>query len=206
MGAVLAAAGVGCATAPERGALGGAPVHSAEALRADLAIARAALEEGDPGVYRFAGRAAVDLTFERAAARIPGPLTSLEFYRLLGPAVAAIRNGHTQLSLDATTGDLLAQVPRLPSVVRLLSGRLRVLRDFSGGATFATGWPPSSAPGPGLSRAADPWGPALSRGSGRRRRGSRRPASAAPRGCSPRGRNRAARSMRCGRPCCATGR
>ena len=62
-------------------------------------------------------------------------MTRLEFYRVLAPVVAAIKCGHTDVC-PAPLRELInvsgAGNPLLPLYVRVLEGKLYVLKDFSG--------------------------------------------------------------------------
>ncbi|UCD23740.1 MAG: hypothetical protein JSW51_11990 [Gemmatimonadota bacterium] len=66
-------------------------------LREDLAVLHSSLEEGHGGFYRYSSKAELDLVFERAKEAIDGPMTELEFYRLMAPVIAALNDGHTGL-------------------------------------------------------------------------------------------------------------
>ena len=102
-------------------------------LRADLQIIRQSLEEGSPGLYRHTSAAEFDRVCQRAMAAVNRPLTTLEFYRIAAPVVAAVKNGHTHLSLPEAEDHALDQViPLLPLGVRVLGGKIFVVRDFSG--------------------------------------------------------------------------
>lgn len=118
-----------------------APAQAAEAprlfapaeLREDFAVLRQSLEEGDPGLYRFIARPDLDGVFDRTERSLDHPMDELGFYRLAARAVAAIRNGHTQLQLsEPTAGRYQQTVPLLPLGIRVIGGHAFVLRDLSG--------------------------------------------------------------------------
>lgn len=101
-------------------------------LLEDFQIARKALEEGHPGIYRYTLKAEMDRIFETAAKSLDRSLTTDEFYRLLAPVIAAVKCGHTGLYLtEAITSQLNNQVPVLPAQVRVLNGKVYVFRDFT---------------------------------------------------------------------------
>jgi hypothetical protein len=102
-------------------------------LLADLRLARQALEEGHSGIYRYTSKKELDHLFDQAEKSLTRPMTMLEFYRVLAPVVAAIKCGHTDVSLprDALQA-IAARAPLLPLQVRVLDGKVFVFRDFSG--------------------------------------------------------------------------
>ena len=70
-----------------------------EKLLADFRIARQALEEGHSGIYRYTSKEELDRLFDQAEKSLTKPMSMLEFYRVLAPVVAAIKCGHTEVSL-----------------------------------------------------------------------------------------------------------
>src|SRR5262249_47296184 len=99
-----------------------------EELREGFRILRGALGGGHPGIYRYTPQKKLDRRFDQAEQAIDHPMNVYEFYRVVAPVVAAIKCGHTgvRVSPDLTKGK-----PRLPLVVRVLDGKLHVLRDLS---------------------------------------------------------------------------
>jgi ketosteroid isomerase-like protein len=69
--------------------------YEREKLLEDFQIARRALEEGHSGIYRYTGKEELNRIFDEAAKSLDKPMDALEFYRVLAPAVAAIKCGHT---------------------------------------------------------------------------------------------------------------
>jgi len=106
------------------------------ALREDFQIARQALAEAHPGIYRYTPKPELDRVFDQAAAGLNRPMTALEFYRILSPAVAAMKCGHTTLEVSAEMQKAMGDsVPLLPLEVRVLNyehaRRIYVFRDYS---------------------------------------------------------------------------
>jgi Peptidase family S41 len=104
-----------------------------EKLRADFRIAREALEEGHSGIDRYTSKKELDSVFDEAEKSLSKPMSVLEFYRVLAPAVAAIKCGHTDVSLPdgfMKTDEFKSSI--LPLEVRVLEGEIYVWRDFSG--------------------------------------------------------------------------
>jgi hypothetical protein len=101
---------------------------SPDKLHEDFRILRGALEEGHPGIYRYTPKAELDQRFDKAEKALDRPMDVYEFYRIVAPAVAALKCGHTSVRLnpDSDKGK-----PVLPLAVRLLDGKLYVLRDLS---------------------------------------------------------------------------
>ena len=67
--------------------------------RADIRQLKSNLELHHPGLYRYASREEIDHAFSVVETRVIAPLTVLEFFRALSPAVAAVQCGHTRLRL-----------------------------------------------------------------------------------------------------------
>jgi len=102
-----------------------AQTFTADQLKSDLAIMLVALEEGHPGIYRYAPKAEIDRAFQQAEAKIDRPMTALEFFRIASPAIGALKCGHTSLSAPRPS------VPLIPLDVRILVGKIYAFRDLS---------------------------------------------------------------------------
>jgi C-terminal processing protease CtpA/Prc len=99
-----------------------------EKLREDFRILRGALEEGHPGIYRYTTKQVLDREFDQAETALDHPMNVYEFYRIVAPVVAAIKCGHTGVRVPP---DLAKGKPNLPLAVRVLDGKVYVLRDLS---------------------------------------------------------------------------
>ncbi len=69
---------------------------STEMLAEDFVVFRTALEDAHPGIYRYTPKAEFDTLFDTIAASLDSPMTEQEFYRVLKPAIVALRCGHTK--------------------------------------------------------------------------------------------------------------
>jgi hypothetical protein len=107
-----------------------------EKLREDWHILRGALEEGHSGIYRYTPKAELDRRFDLVDKALDRPMNVYEFYRVVAPAVAGVKCGHTGVRVRP---DLSRQKPRLPLEVRVLDGKLFVLRDLSAGPSSLAG-------------------------------------------------------------------
>jgi hypothetical protein len=107
-----------------------------EKLREDFRILRGALEEGHPGIYRYTPKAELDLRFDQAEQALTRPMNVYEFYRVAAPVVAALKCGHTGVRVNP---DLDKGKPVLPFAVRVLDGKLYILRDLSSGKVTLAG-------------------------------------------------------------------
>lgn len=104
-----------------------------EKLRADFRIARKALEEGHGGIYRYTSKEKLDCRFDEAEKSLTKPMNVIEFYRVLAPIVAAVKCGHTEVSLPRDKSKLYAAKNGvLPLQVRVLERKVYVWRDLSG--------------------------------------------------------------------------
>ena len=98
-------------------------------LREDFQILRHALEEAHGGLYRYSTKAEMDRTFDHAYKRIDHPMTALEFWALVAPVVAHIKDGHLFTSWPQDFP--FKQLPLLPLTIRVFDRRIFVYRDFS---------------------------------------------------------------------------
>ena len=103
-----------------------------EQLLEDFEIARRALEEGHSGIYRYTSKAELDRAFADARKRLDHPMDAYEFFRVLAPAVAMIKCGHTSVSVPAgLRQEINNRAPLLGLQVRVLDRKPYVFRDFS---------------------------------------------------------------------------
>ena len=113
-----------------------APLPAAQ-LQADFQLARRALEEAHGGIYRYTPKAELDRVFDAAARQLDRPMEAMAFQRILAPAVAALRCGHTGVQLSPALKADLEKSLLLPLDVKLVQGRLFILRDFDGAGKLA---------------------------------------------------------------------
>jgi hypothetical protein len=108
------------------------PTFTPEQLREDFQVARRALEEGHSGIYRYTPKPQLDRTFDAAARSLDRPMNAYEFLRVLAPTVAAIKCGHTGLSLpEVLRKEVNTNVGLLPLNVKIIDRRAYVFRDLS---------------------------------------------------------------------------
>ena len=101
-------------------------------LLEDFQIARGALEEGHSGIYRYTTKARLDQIFDQAARSLNHPMDAYEFFRVLTPAVNAIKCGHTTVVLpEELRAELNTRAPLLPLRVRVIAKKPYVFRDYS---------------------------------------------------------------------------
>jgi hypothetical protein len=105
--------------------------------QADFQLARHALEEAHGGIYRYTAKEDLDRVFDAAAARLDHPMDELALLRVLAPAVAALRCGHTSVQLSPALKARRAQALLLPLDVKLLQGRVYILRDYASDGKLA---------------------------------------------------------------------
>ncbi len=108
------------------------PRLSPAQLAEDFRIARSALEEGHSGIYRYTSKSELDHEFDDAAKKLDHPMDCYEFYRLLATTIAAVKCGHTSVSLPKPIQDELSTTfPILPLYMKVIDGKAYVLRDMS---------------------------------------------------------------------------
>jgi len=109
-----------------------ADTFTAEQMRQDLRVAHDALVEGHPGVTRFTSRAELDRAFRDAERQIEKGGDAWAFYRVIAPAVAHVRCGHTAVQLPgALQEELTTTHALLPAQVWIEGKKLWVFRDLS---------------------------------------------------------------------------
>ena len=109
-------------------------------LVVDFRLARQALEEGHSGIYRYTPKVELDALFDSAEKSLITPMNALEFYRILAPVVAAIKCGHTGVGLPEEMQKAYnTKALLLPLQIRVLAGRIYILRDLSDGPTPLAG-------------------------------------------------------------------
>jgi Peptidase family S41 len=104
------------------------PKISIANLKEDLKILKKTIEELHPDLYRYNPKEAWNLEFDSTFKTIDKELAEVEFYRLIAPLVASIKNGHTHLSLSTA---YYRQVKLLPLRLIAFGGRIYVLDNFS---------------------------------------------------------------------------
>lgn len=103
-----------------------------KALQEDLRIAKAALEEGHPGAYRYSTKEQIDRAFAEAERKLNRPMSAAEFYRILAPAVAEVKCGHTATALPADVEkELRSRAKLIPFDADIIGGKAYVIRDYS---------------------------------------------------------------------------
>ena len=116
-----------------------ARLYSSEELGRDLKQFRRIVEQKAIGLY--ADRAALSRALEEAERVVArSPLDEVAFYRLLAPALAALRCGHSFLDPSpAAEARMRAEGRFFPLSVRSLDGQLYTIADL-----YGTGVPPGS--------------------------------------------------------------
>lgn len=115
-------------------------VYSVAELREDFGVLRRALVDGDPGVYRYTPPGAMRRAFDSTLMLLDARMTAVQFFGVVAPVVALIRDGHANVRLpDTTLANWRAGELFLPFVVHVRHGRVVVFRDLSDGRDQAAG-------------------------------------------------------------------
>ncbi|RZM30604.1 MAG: hypothetical protein EOO88_00125 [Pedobacter sp.] len=75
-------------------------------LKTELSIIRAALKESHAGAYRYTDSLTLEKEFAVLESKLTAPLTGHEFYKLVNPVLALIRDGHTKFHISGKPDDL----------------------------------------------------------------------------------------------------
>lgn len=100
-------------------------------LRADFRIARQSLEEGHSGLYRYTKKAELDRIFDETEQSLDHAMDLYEFYRAMAPMIAAIKCGHTDLSMPADVEVELQRLPQLSFDIKVLDSKAYIFRDYA---------------------------------------------------------------------------
>jgi len=106
-------------------------------LQEDFQIARRSLEEGHPGLYRQTKKVELDRIFDETEKSLNHPMDFYEFYRVMAPAIAAIKCGHTGISLSPDVRKETELLPWLPFDVKVLGSKAYIFRDYANGGALA---------------------------------------------------------------------
>ena len=103
-----------------------------EQLLKDFQLLRDALEEGHAGLYIYSPKEIMDEIFENVKAEIQQPMTEIEFFRLLAPLIARIKDGHTSLSPSESYINYAETAPnRFPFKLKFIDNKAYILRNYS---------------------------------------------------------------------------
>ena len=106
--------------------------HSAEELKNDFAVFRAALEEGHPALYRYISKKEMDAVFDVAAASISKEMTDRQFMILLCKVAAHVGDGHLRVVPPKIQLDKLDDGPTaIPFQPYWSADKLYVWRNYS---------------------------------------------------------------------------
>jgi len=100
-------------------------------LREDFQIARRCLEEAHPGLYRYTNKAEMDRIFDAAQKSLDHPMDFYEFFRVMALPIAAIKCGHTDVSLSPDMWKEIERQPGLPFEVKVLESGAFIFRDYA---------------------------------------------------------------------------
>jgi hypothetical protein len=96
--------------------------------RADIALLRRGLETVHPGLYRYAGKPAIDAAFARLEEAASHPISGLDLQREIALMLATIRCDHTKAEMpEGLTRYRTSNPTHLPFRFRLIEGRMIVV-------------------------------------------------------------------------------
>lgn len=117
-------------------ALGGektSKMFTPQQLVEDFRIVRNALEEGQPGIYRYVTKETLDRDFDTAEKRLDHPMDVFDFFRIMAPTVARIECGHTHVDLPKAEVDAwLQSALLLPFQVKFIGKKVYIFRNYAG--------------------------------------------------------------------------
>jgi hypothetical protein len=109
-------------------------------MKEDLKVLWDVLEEGHGGFDRYTPVDELKKRFNAASNELTKPLTELDFYLRLLPLIAAIKDGHTRLTLSpGATAYFDAQPVLFPFGIRFLKDKAYIFRNLSPDASIKAG-------------------------------------------------------------------
>ena len=106
-------------------------------LKEDFQIARHALEEAHPGIYRYTPKFELDRIFDEAEKSLNHPMDFYGFYRVMTLPIAAIKCGHTAIGIAPDVEKETESQLWLPFDVKVLNHRPYIFRDYARKGTLA---------------------------------------------------------------------
>ena len=101
-------------------------------LQEDFSIMRRHLETMHAGLYSYTPKAKMDQRFASIEKQLNQPLTEIQFYQLVGPLLADIKDAHTSIYASGACLDYVDEKMKLlPLGVRWIGGQLFITRNFS---------------------------------------------------------------------------
>lgn len=114
--------------------------YDKDALREDFQLLRKQLEQIHTGLYEYISKEELDTYFDGLLNQIDHPMTAMEFYRLIVPLVAKIRNGHTAIfPSEDHLKYATANKSFFPFIVSLFGDDLVIARNYSRDTTIKQG-------------------------------------------------------------------
>jgi len=105
--------------------------HATELTPAELQLdfdqMRSMLEEVHPGLYRYSTKASMDRMFQSERSKLNRPMTRPEFWTIASQTVSQIRCGHTKVSMDDASRDVMSEARKFPFRVLIENHRIKVL-------------------------------------------------------------------------------
>jgi|GEM_PF-490239 len=109
-------------------------------LRQDFAVLRKVLEGIYPSLYRFYSKPTIDSAMLNIYESINGPMTELEYYKLITPLFDIIGDGHIKSFLSNDFGEFSAAgIKKLPVQLMIIDGQAYVLENYSLDSTLIPG-------------------------------------------------------------------
>jgi hypothetical protein len=109
-------------------------------LQEDFAYWRRRLEHKHPLLYMHCTQDSVNRCFDRIYSAINRPMTELEFFRLISPVTAVVKDGHNAIILSKSGMDSVLQSKYLlPIAVKVIQGKLYIARPVAGAPALAPG-------------------------------------------------------------------
>ena len=106
--------------------------YPVDELREDLQTLWNILDEGHGGLERYTPREVLKQKFDEALSRLTKPLAEIDFYRLLLPLIAEIKDGHTSLRMSvAGRAHLFGRPVFFPFELRFMREKAYLFRNLS---------------------------------------------------------------------------
>ena len=96
-------------------------------LKKDIDVLQKVLEEAHQSLYLYTPQEQLDRAFDNARTSIKSEMTQTDFYKVIAPLVATIKDGHTSVNFPITPSSLKCQIPLS---FKVIDGNLFVSKSF----------------------------------------------------------------------------
>lgn len=115
-------------------------LYSVKQLNEDFTVLLEALEEGHPGLYRYAPAKIFDKLFAKTKQSLDKPMSEIDFFLKLDTLIAGIHCGHTRIGLSSTLNSHINNSRiTIPFSFKFINNKTYLLNNYSEKKDLITG-------------------------------------------------------------------